>query len=130
MRAVLCRPVGRISKLEGPDHTLCTILAKNWGGPGPPGPYPTYSPVVIPFGDMFFFVKFLLKTSSSLGSFQVPNKNRYTFENEIFLDFSFMSTKMYHQLVIKKHCYSLHDVSFEAIFMHFLLNSKFIISKI
>ena len=49
---ILGRPVGRISKLEGPalqklggpDHTFCTILAKSWGGPGPPGPYPTYSP--------------------------------------------------------------------------------------
>ena len=40
---ILHRPVGRISKLEGPalqklggpKHTFCTILAKSWGGPGP-----------------------------------------------------------------------------------------------
>ena len=63
---VVYRPVGRISKLEGPalqklggpDHTFCTILAKSWGGPGPPGPYPTYSPAIV-YG--------LLKIKNALG---------------------------------------------------------------
>ena len=41
---IYSRAVGRFLKVGGPGHMFYSISTKKWVGPGPPGPYPTYSP--------------------------------------------------------------------------------------
>ena len=55
--------------LGGPDHMFCPISAKYWGGPGPPGPYPTYSTAEIHgyiFGYFECCTSFISPLSSNL----------------------------------------------------------------